>query len=192
MKGRLRSVLALGALLGGGALAGGVATPPSWLGQRVDVAQTAFCRAWGCELVEVRENARDVVGAFDGTLRRYRLRDGWTLDVGVRPAGWVSTARLYLPAGPGPIVNTELNTLSPQGHRLAAEFLTVLTGRRFSPDAVAACEDQELAEYSRDPVRFRSASGRLLSRWTTPAGWPYRAWCTAVNEPGVRAGWRQD
>lgn len=166
--------------------------PVSWLGQRVDVAQTAFCRAQGCELVEVRENARDVVGAFDGTLRRYRLRNGWTMDVGVRPAGWVSNARLYLAAQPGPIVSTELNPLSSQGHRVAAEFLTALTGRRFSPNAVAVCERQELAEYSRDPVRFRSTPGRLLSRWTTPAGLPYRAWCTAVNEPGVRAGWQQD
>lgn len=76
MQGRVRSVLALGALLSGGTLAGGADAPTSWLGQRVDVAQTAFCRAQGCDLVEVRRNTPAHMDWSDGELRRYRVADG--------------------------------------------------------------------------------------------------------------------
>lgn len=86
--------MALGALLSGGALAGGVATPPSWLGQRVDVAQTAFCRAQGCELVEVQQNSSNTPGWHDGTKRTYQLRGGERLEVDVRPGGWISNVFL--------------------------------------------------------------------------------------------------
>lgn len=131
------------------------------------------------------------MGARNGTLSRYGLRGSWMLEVDVRPGGWISAARLFLPTGSGRTVNTALRLLSPQGHRLAADFLTTLAGRRFSSAAIATCETQELAEYSRDPAGFRVAPGRPLSRWTTPAGLPYIARCNVVVEPGVRVSWGQ-
>jgi len=185
MKGHGLSALALGVFLSGGSLAGGADAPTSWLGQRVDVAQTTFCRAQGCELVEVRNNDSNTPGWHDGSHRTYRLAGGEHLEVAVRPEGWISNAFLFKPQAP-------LGTgLTLRERRLAAEFLKLATGRRFTPQAVASCVTDGLTAQKRNPDVY--GPDQPLSRWTTPAGLPYKARCgvAGAGPLGVWAGWRQ-
>lgn len=172
-------------MLGGAALAGGADAPTSWLGQRVDVAQTAFCRAQGCELVEVRENGFDTPGWHDGTKRTYRLRGGERLEVDVRPGGWVSNVFLLK-------YGARLgSSLTLRERRLAAELLKLTTGRPFGPRAVAACIMAGLTAQKRNPDVY--GPDQPLSQWTTPAGLPYKARCRVAGAGplGVWAGWMQ-
>lgn len=177
--------LALGAFLSAGALAGGADAPTSWLGQRVNVAQTAFCRAQGCGLVEVRNNGSNTPGWHDGSHRTYRLAGGEHLEVAVRPEGWISSAFLFKPQVP-------LGTgLTLRERRLAAEFLTLATGRRFTPQAVAACVAAGLDAQKRNPDVY--GPDQPLSQWITPAGLPHKARCgvAGAGPLGVWAGWMQ-
>lgn len=181
MKGRLRSVLALGALLSGGTLAGGADPPTSWLGQRVDVTQTAFCKANGCRL----ERQFTPMGWPEGIGYAYRLPDGWTLEAYVQPGGWVSNVFLLK-------YGARLgSSLTLRERRLGAEFLKLATGRRFTPQAVADCITAGLATQQRNPDVY--GPDRPLSQWATPAGLPYKARCgvAGAGPLGVWAGWRQ-
>lgn len=166
------------------AQAGAGAAPSSWLGHQLDPAQTAFCRAKGCTLQNVRQNDFNTMGWHDGTMRRYSLRGGITLEVDVRPAGWMSNARLLFP-----IVRTKdgWSGMTPNDHRLAAEFLSVITGRRFSAASIAACERAGLALHDPDAYGPREP----LSHWSTPDGLPFRARCGVGGQLGVWAGWMQ-
>lgn len=108
----------------------------------------------------------------------------------MRPGGWVSNARLFLVVTPESSP-TSVRPLSVQERRVAADFLTALTGRRFSPAAVATCEADGLTRFNRDPDTATYGVDPPLSRWTTPAGLPYLARCGVGRVPGVWAGWRQ-
>ncbi|MBB5233353.1 hypothetical protein [Deinococcus budaensis] len=179
------SALALAVLLSGGAAAGGATPPASWLGQRVDVAQTAFCRAQGCALVEVRENSFNTPGWHDGTKRTYRLRGGERLEVDVRPGGWISNVFLLKDGA------RLGSSLTLRERRLAAEFLTLATGRRFPSQAVAQCVAAGLTAQRRNPDVY--GPDQPLSQWSTPAGLPYKARCgvAGAGPLGVWAGWMQ-
>ncbi|EYB68279.1 hypothetical protein DEIPH_ctg025orf0139 [Deinococcus phoenicis] len=178
--------LVLGLSLKGAAFAGGANGPTAWLGNRVDVAQTAFCRVNRCRLESVRQNTEAYEGWHDGTHHIYRLRGGERLEVAVRPGGWISNAFLFFPNPP--TLNGRA-AITPGGHRLAAEFLSAVTGRWFSAGAVAACDRAGQAALARDPDVY--GPPEALSRWTTPAGLPYRARCGVTWQLGVWAGWQQ-
>ncbi|MFD2608607.1 hypothetical protein ACFSR9_04010 [Deinococcus taklimakanensis] len=158
--------------------------PASWLGQKLDPAQTPFCRAYGCEFQGVRHNTQNTMGWHDGTQRTYRLRSGARLQVDLRPAGWISNAFLLFPPQP---VAGGLHALAPEHHAPAAEFLSAVTGRRFSAGAVAACQRARLALNTPDAY----GPTRPLSRWRTPGGLPFVARCGINSQVGVWAGWMQ-
>lgn len=182
---RGHGLLALGVLLSGGAIAGGAERPAAWLGNRVDVGQTAFCRAQSCELVEVRENGFNTPGWHDGTKRTYRLRGGERLEVDVRPGGWVSNVFLLK-------YGARLgSSLTLRERRLAAEFLKLATGRHFTPQSLANCVTAGLTAQRRNPDVY--GPDQPLSQWTTPAGLPYKARCgvAGAGPLGVWAGWMQ-
>ena len=166
------------ALLWSPVVAGGAGNGGAWLGRSGDIADTPWCRAGGCRLTAVQRNTPDTLGWPDGERRTYRLRGGARLEVEVRPAGWISTARLMFPGS---------SAMTADQHALSARFLGSVTGRAFRTEAIAACEQRGLA--LRDP----DAPGpvRPLSEWTTPGGLPYRARCGVGAERGVWAGWRQ-
>ncbi len=166
------------------ASAGGAGSPSSWLGNRLDPAQTAFCRAHGCVLQSVRKNNDSREGWHDGTLRGYRLSDGSRLEVDVRPEGWISNARLFV------VPESQANgthAMNPARYPLAAEFLSALTGRRFTAEAVAACERAGVALGLPDNY----GPAQPLSRWKTPGGLPFVARCGINSQVGVWAGWMQ-
>lgn len=165
------------------ALAGGSGGPTSWLGHKVDPLQTPFCRAYGCTLQSVRQNDENTMGWHDGSMRAYLLKDGTRLEVDVRPAGWVSNARLLFPSTRG---MDGWDVLTPNGHRMAAEFLSAVTGRRFRAEAVAACEQAGRALGDPDAV-----SPAPLAQWKTPGGLPFKARCGVRSELGVWAGYMQ-
>lgn len=177
-------LLPLLVLVSASARAGGASGPTSWLGQKVDPAQSSFCRAHGCVLQEVRQNDDNREGWHDGILRTYRLTNGAKLEVEVRPAGWVSTARLRLPGQKlaGGIFATQL-----QHYALAAQFLSVVTGRPFLPAAIAKCQQAGVALGLNDNY----GPPEPLSRWKTPGGLPFVARCGINSQVGVWAGWMQ-
>lgn len=175
------SPLALGLLLNGSVVAGGVESPSAWLGHRVDVTQTAFCRANGCKL----EREFTPMGLPDGVGYAYRLPDGWTLETYVQPDGWISNVFLLKD-------RVRLGTpLTPRERRLAAEFLKLATGRHFTPEAVARCITAGLSAQKRNPDVY--GPNFSLSHWATPAGLPYKARCgvAGAGPLGVWAGWMQ-
>jgi hypothetical protein len=179
------SALALALFLSGAALAGGTGAASAWLGNRVDVAQTAFCRANGCKLVEVRRNNDSQEGWHDGTHLTYRLKGGERLEVSVRPGGWISNAFLLrYQAERG-------SAFTSEERRQAAEFLSVVTGRSFSARAVASCVSAGIKYQSRNVDAYGPDSP--LSHWTTPKGLPYKARCgvAGAGPLGVWAGWMQ-
>ncbi|GHG07867.1 hypothetical protein GCM10017783_20590 [Deinococcus piscis] len=173
-------VLALVTL--GSAAAG--AAPASWLGQKVDPAGTAFCRTHGCTLVEVRRNGEGTMGWHDGTRRSYRLKDGSRVEVDVRPQGWISNAFLFTGGQPQP---GGMSVMNPAHYPLAAEFLSAVTGRRFSAEKIAAY--QRAGAALNNPEAYGPTAP--LSHWTTPGGLPYKARCGINSQVGVWAGWRQ-
>lgn len=178
---RWRSALAFGLFLSGTSLAGGADALTSWLGQRVDVAQTTFCRAQGCKL----ERQFTPMGWPEATGYAYRLPDGWTLEAHVQPDGWVSNVFLLK-------YGARLSTsLTLRERQLAAEFLKLATGRRFTPQAVATCVTAGLTAQSRNPDVY--GPDQPLSQWATPAGLPYKARCgvAGAGPLGVWAGWMQ-
>ncbi len=124
------------------------------------------------------------MGWHDGTQRTYRLGDGSQMQVEVRPQGWISTARLLTKGQPQKNGTTAMN---PAHYPLAAEFLSAVTGRRFSAEKIAACEQAGVA--LNDPEVYGPAAP--LSHWTTPGGLPYRARCGINSQVGVWAGWQQ-
>ncbi|CAM3253847.1 DUF2599 domain-containing protein [Deinococcus saxicola] len=156
------------------------------MGRAVDVLATDFCRSSGYRLLFIRQNDFNTMGAHDGQMHRYGVGQGWTLEVDVRPEGWVSNARLLkLPANRGTRLNAqELN--------LAAGFLGALTGRQFSVGGVKACITAGLAFQNRDPDVYGPPS--VLSHWATSAGLPYKARCgvAGAGPLGVWAGWMQE
>ncbi|WP_189069779.1 hypothetical protein [Deinococcus radiotolerans] len=166
------------------AQAGGAAEP-AWVGRAVDVAATPLCRALGCTLQTVRVNTPDTMGWHDGQQRTYRTATGWRLEVDVHPGGQVSGARLLRPGAP------RGTRLSDAQTREAAAFLSALTGRGFRAQAVRNCVTAGLAAQDRDPDAYGPTDP--LSRWSTPAGWPFRARCGVAGAGllGVWAGWRQ-
>ncbi len=163
----------------------GGAAQPAWIGRAVDVPATPLCRALRCTLQTVRENTPDTLGWHDGQQRTYRTATGWRLEVDVRPGGQVSGARLLRPGVPRGTRLTAAQT------REAAAFLSALTGRGFRPQAVQACLTAGLAAQDRDFDAYGPADP--LSRWRTPAGWPFRARCgvAGAGPLGVWAGWMQ-
>ena len=166
------------------AQAGG-APEPAWIGRAVDVPATPLCRAMRCTLHTVRENTPDTLGGQDGQQRTYRTATGWQLEVDVRPGGHVSGARLLRPGVPRGTRLTAAQT------REAAAFLSALTGRTFRPQAVQDCVTAGLAAQDRDFDAYGPTEP--LSRWSTPAGWPFRARCgvAGAGPLGVWAGWMQ-
>lgn len=160
------------------------AAPTSWLGQKVDPAGTTFCRTYGCKLVEVIQNGESTLGWHDGTQRSYRLRGGSRMEVEVRLQGWISNARLL--TEPQPQKNGTF-AMHPAHYPLAAEFLSAVTGRRFSAEKIAACERAGVALNSVDAYGPTAP----LSHWTTPGGLPYKARCGINSQVGVWAGWMQ-
>ncbi|SEI63152.1 hypothetical protein SAMN04488058_101186 [Deinococcus reticulitermitis] len=135
--------------------------------------------------MEVRKNNVQTPGWHDGTTRTYRLRSGERLEVNVRPEGWVSNAFLFRPQVPLG------KTLTLPERRRAAEFLTMVTGRRFTVQAVANCVTAGLSAQKRNPDVY--GPDQPLSQWTTPAGLPYKARCgvAGAGPLGVWAGWMQ-
>lgn len=168
-----------------GALAGGAGQPGAWLGERLNPLHTAFCQHHRCRLSGVRHNSEQSMGWHDGTRRTYTLRGGVRMELDVRPAGWISNARLLFAPARG-LDGWPALALSPNGHRLAAEFLTNVTGQTFRPSAIAACERAGRA--LRDPDAVSPAP---LSLWQTPGGLPFKARCGVRGDLGVWAGWRQ-
>lgn len=182
MSGRTRGLLALLAVSGAALAGGGSGSQAAWLGREVAVAGSPFCVRHGCGAVMVRRNDERSMGWQDGEQHSYPLRDGRVLVLDLRPAGtppgqghWISNARLELPGQA---------TLTDNDFRLAANFYSSLTGRRFSVQGVAACR--------RAADRFPDPEGAyiLLSRWRTPAGLPYRARC-GLGQLAFWVGYRQ-
>lgn len=165
------------ALLPSAQAIGGSAAPTSWLGHKIDPAQTPFCQEQGCTLIEVRSNDSNRMGWHDGTMRAYQLRDGSQLEVDVRPEGWISNARLQF----------KRSRMTAQDHRTAATFLTAVTGRTFRAGAIASCEQAGLALNNPDAY----GPEQPLSHWKTPNGLPYKARCGVGSQVGVWAGWMQ-
>ncbi|WP_029480437.1 hypothetical protein [Deinococcus marmoris] len=177
--------MALALTCSGVGMAGGRQPEAAWLGRAVDVQNTEFCRANGCRLLPARQNQTNTVGWHDGQQLRYGVGQGWTLEVEVRPEGWISNAFL-------------LNSSAHRGTRLdtkelnrAAHFLSAVTGRQFSAGAVRSCISAGLAAQNLDPDIYGPL--QQLSQWKTPAGLPYKARCgvAGAGPLGVWAGWMQ-
>lgn len=152
----------------------------------MDVPNTDFCHSSGCRLLAVRPNDFNTVGWPDGQWHRYRVGQGWTLEMDLRPEGWISNARLLkLSARTG-------TRLSSQELNQAARFLSAVTGRRFSRQAVGACLDAGLTAQNRDPDVYGST--HPLSQWTTASGLPFKARCgvAGAGPLGVWARWLQE
>lgn len=186
MFGPLSLLLAFRLVLAGGSA---LSPEPAWLGREVRIQATSFCFEHGCIQTAVRRNTESNMGWQDGQQLTYRLRGGAELNLDVRVANtppgrgrWVSNARLSLP-------NARKQT-SAADLRLAADFYGALTGRRFTPAAVADCRRRAEADPDIE------TGNMLLSNGRTPAGLPYRARCGKARNhtkawPLFWVGWMQ-
>lgn len=66
----------------------------------------------------------------------------------------------------------------------ARTFLETLSGRQFSKAGLSACF---VAARQQNP----EGQSAILSRWTTPAGYPYKVRCGAGSWAGVWLGYQQ-
>lgn len=164
---------------------GGSGGPASWLGHKVDPLQTPFCRTHGCTLQSVRQNDENTMGWHNGSTRTYVLRGGSRLEVDVRPAGWVSNARLQFTGTRQP---NGVYAMRPADYSRAAEFLSAVTGRRFRTEAIAACQRAGVAL----GVPDNYGPNEPLARWKTSGGLSFKARCGINSYVGVWAGYMQE
>ncbi|AZI42248.1 hypothetical protein EHF33_05360 [Deinococcus psychrotolerans] len=152
----------------GTAAAGGLDREPALLGTVQTPAQSAFCLTNGCRLE--RE------GPFMASLltQRFSLNNGDFAEFDLHPHSRVVTNARLMFGSP---------KLTAERLTLARTFLEALSGRHFATSGLSACF---AAAAQADP----DGPNALLSHWTTPAKYPYKARCGAGMWAGVWLGYR--